>query len=107
MVLPILIVVHFFVALAVFSLFWLIDNVEGIDVEFLGQSLNDPVGHLGRGVYIDLFSYLDVQSFYDAKRRKEIDDYVKTMEKDEDEVARLLEHLDRTIEACKIRNGTA
>ncbi|KAF9480252.1 hypothetical protein BDN70DRAFT_992869 [Pholiota conissans] len=107
MILPILIAVHFFAALAVFSLFWLIDNVEGIDIEFLGQPLNDPVGHLGRGVYSDLLSYQDIHSFYEAKRRKEIDDYVKTMEKDEDEVAQLLEHLDRTIEACKIRNGTA
>ncbi|KAF9480260.1 hypothetical protein BDN70DRAFT_992876 [Pholiota conissans] len=106
MVLPILIVVHFFVALAVFSLFWLIDNVDGIDVEFLGQPLNDPVGHLGRGVYTDLFSYLDVQSFYDAKRRKERDEYAKNMKKDEEEFARLLESLDRTIELCKIRNGT-
>ncbi|KAF9480219.1 hypothetical protein BDN70DRAFT_931889 [Pholiota conissans] len=103
--LPLLILAYFAFISTVGYLIWIVENVEDIGVDFQGYLLHDSIGPSERGDYADRAAMWDLYYFNKAKMEL-IADIERDIEENEDAVARLLESLDRTIEACKIRSGT-
>ncbi|KAF9480261.1 hypothetical protein BDN70DRAFT_992877 [Pholiota conissans] len=114
MVLPFLCMVAMALLTVIGSLLWVVRNVDHVDIDFDGQSLNDPVGHLEEGVYADRA----VGYFADENEEEEVSTYLldcidrdaKVLEvpsiEIEIEVAHTLDFLERTTMELKIRNGT-